>query len=115
MCRSVPQTEATLTLTRTSVKPILGTATSRTSAPGFGSGFTTASMVSAIEATHLPFLRAGGCGVQQETHDFSIRAGSVMCSAEAPLGRASHAPYFSCPSLGTLSDFQRGPHMCFAK
>src|SRR6185437_7972181 len=74
MCKSVPQTEATLTLTNTSVRPILGMATSRTSAPGFGSGFTTASMVSAIEVSHLPFLRAGGCGVQQETLNFSIHA-----------------------------------------
>src|SRR6266849_1654649 len=34
MCKSVPQIEATLTLTRTSVRPNPGTLTSRTSAPG---------------------------------------------------------------------------------
>src|SRR5919204_2100528 len=53
MCRSVPQTEATLTLTRTSVGPMLGMGTSLISAPGLGSGFTTASMVSAIQGSHL--------------------------------------------------------------
>src|SRR5579863_8373876 len=52
MCRSVPQIEATLTLTRTSVRPKLGIFTSRTSAPGAASGFTTASIVPAIIATY---------------------------------------------------------------
>src|SRR5215831_13804376 len=49
MCRSVPQTEATFTLTRTSSGPISGTGIWRTSAPGAASGFTTASMVSDIQ------------------------------------------------------------------
>src|SRR2546421_3413756 len=44
MCRSVPQMDATLTLTSTSVRPKAGILTSRISAPGLGSGFTTASM-----------------------------------------------------------------------
>src|ERR1700687_1866160 len=45
MCRSVPQMEATFTLTRTSVRPKTGILTSRISAPGAASGLTTASMV----------------------------------------------------------------------
>src|SRR3981081_2193269 len=49
MWRSVPQMEATLTLTRTSVRPYLGILTSRISAPGAASGLTTASMVLAVE------------------------------------------------------------------
>src|SRR5215831_8569919 len=49
MCRSVPQTEATLTFTSTSSGPICGTGICRTSAPGAASGFTTASMVSDIQ------------------------------------------------------------------
>src|SRR5207302_167845 len=52
MCRSVPQTEATFTLTRTSVSPNVGIFTSRISAPALASGFTTASMVSGIGGTH---------------------------------------------------------------
>src|SRR5579862_2691136 len=52
MCRSVPQMDATLTFTRTSVRPKPGTFTSLTSAPGAASGLTTASMVSAIHATY---------------------------------------------------------------
>src|SRR5579872_3406540 len=52
MCRSVPQMEAHLTFTRTSVRPKAGIFTSRTSAPGAASGFTTASMVPAIRATY---------------------------------------------------------------
>jgi hypothetical protein len=45
----VPQTEATLTLTRTSSGPNVGRGIWRTSAPGAASGFTTASMVSDIQ------------------------------------------------------------------
>src|SRR5580692_8787830 len=45
--------EATLTLTRTSVRPKAGILTWRTSAPGAASGFTTASMVLSIRATLL--------------------------------------------------------------
>src|SRR5713226_5324356 len=48
MCRSVPQMEATWTLTRTSVRPYVGILTSRISAPGAASGLTTASMVLGI-------------------------------------------------------------------
>src|SRR5690348_16839910 len=100
MCRSVPQTEATFTLTRTSVKPILGIATSRTSAPGFGSGFTTASMVSAIAATHLPFLRAGGCGVQQGTLDFNIRVELRYVLHRSPLAWGSLRLVLFLPGFG---------------
>src|ERR1700761_5748472 len=53
MCRSVPHTEATLTLTRTSVGPKAGIFTSRISVPGLASAFTTASIVSAIKARIL--------------------------------------------------------------
>jgi hypothetical protein len=42
MCKSVPQMEATFTFTRTSVGPIAGMGTSRSSTPAFGSLFTTA-------------------------------------------------------------------------
>src|SRR5215471_1065463 len=52
MWRSVPQMEATLTFTRTSVRPNAGILTSRTSAPGAASGLTTASIVPAIIATY---------------------------------------------------------------
>ena len=52
MCRSVPQMEATFTLTRTSVRPKAGIFTSRTSAPGAASGLTTASIVVAMTATY---------------------------------------------------------------
>src|ERR1700722_12088714 len=48
MCRSVPQMDATLTLTRTSFGPNPGTLTSRISAPGAAFAFTTASIVSAM-------------------------------------------------------------------
>src|SRR5215472_12295094 len=44
--------EATLTFTRTSVRPNAGILTSRTSAPGAASGLTTASIVPAIIATY---------------------------------------------------------------
>src|SRR6185437_3904690 len=124
MCRSVPQTEATLTFTSTSVRPILGMATSRTSAPGFGSGFTTASMVSAIQVSHLPFLRAGG-GVQQETPDSNIGARRSLLAwargcaqrraGAAALTRMHHGRYFCWPGLGTLSDFQADPRKCLAR
>src|SRR6266446_10993163 len=52
MCKSVPQMDATLTLTRTSVGPNAGTLTSRISAPGAGWAFTTACIVSCIR--HAP-------------------------------------------------------------
>src|SRR5580658_5870447 len=45
MCRSVPQMDATFTLTNTSRGPKAGIFTSRISAPGAASGFTTASIV----------------------------------------------------------------------
>src|SRR5271169_4283883 len=45
MWRSVPQIEAALTLTKTSVRPKAGILTSRISAPGAASALTTASMV----------------------------------------------------------------------
>src|SRR5271165_4104989 len=48
MCRSVPQMDAILTLTRTSVRPNCGLGTSQISVPGAGAGFTTASMVSGM-------------------------------------------------------------------
>src|SRR5271165_1016997 len=53
MWRSVPQIDATLTLTRTSLRPKAGIFTSRTSAPGAASGFTTANIVPAMIA-HSP-------------------------------------------------------------
>src|ERR1051326_426099 len=49
MCRSVPQIDATFTLTSTSVRPYAGILTSRTSAPGAACGLTTANIVSGIE------------------------------------------------------------------
>src|SRR5438067_9894968 len=49
MCKSVPQTDATFTFTKTSVGPMVGMATSRMSAPGAASGFTTASIVLTIQ------------------------------------------------------------------
>src|SRR5262245_46665648 len=58
MCRSVPQIEATFTLTRTALGPICGLGTSRTSAPALGSGFTIATMVSAIRKRTFSRLRA---------------------------------------------------------
>src|ERR1700722_7398491 len=48
MCRSVPQMDATLTLTKTSFGPNPGTLTSRISAPGAAFAFTTAIIVSAM-------------------------------------------------------------------
>src|ERR1035438_5731897 len=45
MCRSVPQMDAILTLTSTSVRPNWGLGTSRISMPGADVGLTTASMV----------------------------------------------------------------------
>ena len=53
MCRSVPQTDATFTFTRTSSGPIWGTGICRTSAPGAASGFTTASIVSGIQFLNM--------------------------------------------------------------
>src|SRR5579863_2472916 len=52
MWRSVPQIDATFTLTSTSVRPKAGIFTSRTSAPGAASGLTTAIIVPAIIATY---------------------------------------------------------------
>src|SRR5438067_8252986 len=80
MWRSVPHTDATFTLTSTSVGPIVGTATSRISAPGLGSGFTTASMVSGIPAAHLP---PAGAKSQQETNDFSTPKQALAGGAES--------------------------------
>src|SRR5690348_1981933 len=80
MCRSVPQTEATFTLTRTSVKPILGMATSRTSAPGFGSGFTTASMVSAIQVLAFRSYAPGDAECSRKPLILTFVWGLVMCS-----------------------------------
>src|SRR5687767_11694233 len=54
MCRSVPQTDASWTLTRTSVGPKDGTGISRTSAPAWAALFTTASIVSAIQDSFPP-------------------------------------------------------------
>src|SRR5579863_8884910 len=51
MWRSVPQMDATLTFTRTSVGPNAGTFTSRISMPGAGLVFTTACIVSAMSTT----------------------------------------------------------------
>src|SRR6202040_1757576 len=48
MCRSVPQMDATFTLTKTSFRPKAGILTSRISAPGAASGLTTASIVDGI-------------------------------------------------------------------
>src|SRR5580704_5757091 len=49
MCKSVPQIEATFTLTSTSLRPTTGIFTSRTSEPGAASGFTTASIVDGMK------------------------------------------------------------------
>src|SRR5580698_5594361 len=55
MCRSVPQIEATSTLTKTSFGPNCGLGTSRISVPGEGSAFTTASIVFGMRmALYLP-------------------------------------------------------------
>src|SRR4030095_7257606 len=60
MCRSVPQIDATLTLTRTSVRPKPGILTSRTSTPGAASGLTTASMLLGIPKSFLQRLHLQG-------------------------------------------------------
>src|SRR5579862_3143683 len=119
MCRSVPQTEATLTLTRTSVRPTLGMATSRTSAPGFGSGFTTASMVSAIKVSHLPFLRAGDAECSRKPLILTFARGRgggvrawVLVSAMqswfvfllARLGHTERLPFGAPKVLGQVGD-----------
>src|SRR6266702_471294 len=73
MCRSVPHTDATFTRTRTSAGPKRGNATSRISAPGRGSGFTTAIMVSAIHVL-AKFGTSAKYTVQMETANSSMRA-----------------------------------------
>src|SRR5215813_8839571 len=78
MWRSVPQTEATFTFTRTSSGPICGTGIWRTSAPGAASGFTTASMVSDI--------RVPGTDFGRQTPHFSKHVGMAK-RAEAGTGR----------------------------
>src|SRR5579863_3824916 len=57
MCRSVPQMDATFTLTSTSVRPKAGIFTSRTSAPGAACGLTTACIVPAMNATYQDQLK----------------------------------------------------------
>src|ERR1700730_4177423 len=61
MCRSVPQMDATFTLTSTSLRPKPGTLTSQISTPGAASGLTTASMV----------LGMTGVGTRQPKFDSS--------------------------------------------
>src|SRR5579864_406944 len=92
MCRSVPQTEATFTLTSTSSGPISGTGIWRTSAPGAASGFTTASMVSDIQ------IPAGGGQTSyfSKSPHFEIcrpNRTEFLCSREEELpAHVAHAP-----------------------
>src|ERR1700710_500606 len=59
MWRSVPQTEAVSTATRTSVAPTEGTGISRISMPGAAVGFTRACIVFGIIGAIVPALSLG--------------------------------------------------------
>src|ERR1700690_2970440 len=71
MCRSVPQIDATFPLTNTSVRPKAGIFSWRTSAPGAASGFTTASIVSAMIATYQFAVKIE---TKHKTYDSTPRA-----------------------------------------
>src|SRR5208283_5639890 len=77
MCRSVPQMDATFTFTSTSVRPNGGIFTSRTSAPGAASGFTTASIVVAMIATY-GLRYENSC--KRKTYDFSTAQRLARCA-----------------------------------
>src|SRR3979411_861878 len=72
MCRSVPQMDATFTLTRTSLPPKAGTLTSRISAPGAAFAFTTASILSDM---NLPYE----FGFKNKTLNSSIPTTGTTC------------------------------------
>src|ERR1035441_128683 len=80
MCRSVPQMDAILTLTSTSVRPKWGLGTSRISMPGADAGLTTASMVfdmrMALGFGSHPVRNCGGQG-------WGTRVTSAQCEREA--------------------------------
>src|SRR3979411_1940944 len=104
MWRSVPQMDATLTLTRTSVRPYLGTVTSRISAPGAASGLTTASMVLGME---VPFTSAE---LEEQTlylrrSRVHLRLSADCCRWLAPDLRftATFCTFRECASLGSQS------------
>src|SRR5437660_7665146 len=77
MCRSVPQIDATFTLTSTSVRPNAGIFTWRISAPGAASGLTTASIVVAIVTTYKVRYQT----IKHKTYDSSTARPSGSCAA----------------------------------
>src|SRR6266550_1145864 len=107
MCKSVPQMEATLTLTRTSLRPKAGILTSRISAPGAASTFTTASMVLAMESL---------MSTESECQTaYSSTGNSVALDAALIAVKTDHAFGLYVPRVNTFglpdlysSDFPRG-------
>src|ERR1017187_580198 len=104
MCRSVPQMDAILTLTSTSVRPNCGLGTSRISMPGADVGLTTANMVFDIRlalgfGSH-PSLTAGEkmetLALRQPSVNEKRWATSQVYHAE---GRAISAPGVQSPTL----------------
>src|SRR5664279_3116882 len=80
MWRSVPQMDAILTLTSTSVRPNCGLGTSRISMPGADVGLTTASMVFDIRmALGFGSHPVCNCGGQE----WNTRITSAQCEREA--------------------------------
>src|ERR1035437_2060279 len=80
MWRSVPQMDAILTLTSTSVRPNCGLGTSRISMPGADVGLTTASMVFDIRmALGFGSHPVCNCGGQE----WGTRVTSAQCEREA--------------------------------
>src|SRR5580692_949024 len=71
MCRSVPQMEATFTLTSTSEGPKAGILTSRISAPGAASGLTTAIIVRSVvvwSLVELPMIATYEFGTKTDAN-----------------------------------------------
>src|ERR1039457_3543050 len=101
MCRSVPQMDAILTLTSTSVRPNCGVGNSRISLAGAGSGLTTASMVfdmrMALGCGSHPVRNCGGQG-----RAFALRQPSVNKKRWANL-QVYHAEGGAISAAGRLS------------
>src|SRR5258707_14829346 len=98
MCRSVPQIEATLTFTKTSLRLNSGMPTSRISAPGAGLGFTTASIFFDIQSSAKPTdssTAPKGCAqattitMRRKVVAFTSFASSSSASVITPLERTN--------------------------
>src|SRR5512133_1558973 len=112
MCKSVPQMDATFTLTSTSVRPIWGMATSRISTPGFACGFITAIMVLDIMPPYELWVHRGKLlilALQEVAHLQKDSLFSACCFSTMRRLNSSDLP------LGTLIDFHSVERKCLAR